>query len=96
MDKILLAENKSLNGFPADGMTTVVTDAHKKYNFTHILSGATVFGKALLPRIAAKLNVSPISEVIEIKSQDTFVRTIYAGSFLINLITKNQTENFSK
>lgn len=47
--------------------------------FTHIVAGATSFGKGVLPRIAAKLDVSPISDIIDVKSQDTFVRTIYAG-----------------
>ncbi len=48
--------------------------------FTHIVSPATAFGKTVSPRIAALLDVSQISEIIEVVSPDTFVRPIYAGS----------------
>lgn len=57
----------------------MILNAQKQFNYTHIVAGASVFGKALLPRVAAKLDVSPVSDVIAIKSADTFVRSIYAG-----------------
>jgi electron transfer flavoprotein alpha subunit len=48
--------------------------------FTHILLPATAFGKNVAPRIAAKLDVAQVSDIIGVTSPDTFVRPIYAGN----------------
>uniref|UniRef100_A0A646QDJ4 Electron transfer flavoprotein subunit alpha n=1 Tax=Hemiscolopendra marginata TaxID=943146 RepID=A0A646QDJ4_9MYRI len=85
ISKILTAENEIFKGHLAESLTPLVLASQKQFNFTHILAGATAFGKNLLPRIAAKLDVSPVSDVIEIKSPDTFVRTIYAGNAVLTL-----------
>jgi electron transfer flavoprotein alpha subunit len=82
--RILVAENEAFHGFLPENVTPLVLSTQKQFNFTHILAGATAFTKSLLPRIAAKLDVSPISDIIGIKSPDTFVRTIYAGKHFAN------------
>lgn len=79
LSKVLVAENAAFGGSLPESLTPLVLASHKQFNYTHIVAGATAFSKSLLPRVAAKLDVSPISEVVAIKSPDTFVRTIYAG-----------------
>ncbi|XP_066598036.1 electron transfer flavoprotein subunit alpha, mitochondrial [Prorops nasuta] len=89
VSKILVAEDEAFKGFTPESLTPLILAAQKEHKFSHILAGASAFGKALLPRVAAKLDVSPISDIIKIKSTDTFTRTIYAGNAVETLKAKD-------
>lgn len=89
VSKVLLAQNAAFKGQTAETITDAVLALQNQLKFTHIVAGATAFGKNVTPRIAAKLDVSPISEIIGVKSQDTFVRTIYAGNAIQTLKAKD-------
>lgn len=64
----------------AENSATLIADLSKNYNY--VLAGATTFGKNLLPRVAALLDVALVGDVIKIISPDTFERPIYAGNAL--------------
>uniref|UniRef100_F7GAU3 Electron transfer flavoprotein subunit alpha n=1 Tax=Monodelphis domestica TaxID=13616 RepID=F7GAU3_MONDO len=53
------------------------------------------FGENLLPRVAGKLDVSQISDIIQIKSPDTFVRTLYAGKIICTVKCEEKVKVFS-
>nr|CAB3243856.1 electron transfer flavoprotein subunit alpha, mitochondrial [Phallusia mammillata] len=80
VSKVLVAEGGNYKGCMAEALTPLVQNLQSSSSYTHILAGASAFGKSLLPRVAAKLDVEPISDIIGVKSADTFVRTIYAGN----------------
>ncbi|XP_042894980.1 electron transfer flavoprotein subunit alpha, mitochondrial isoform X2 [Parasteatoda tepidariorum] len=83
--KVLMAENEAFKGLLPESLTPLILATQKQFSFSHIVAGASAFGKNLIPRVAAKLDVSPISDVIAIKDTDTFIRTIYAGNAIQTL-----------
>nr|CAD7569850.1 unnamed protein product [Timema californicum] len=64
--KILVADSEAFLGFTPESLTPLVLATQNQLNFTHILAGATAFGKSLLPRIAAKLDVSPSKDPVKV------------------------------
>ncbi len=87
--KVLVAEDAALEGFLPERMAPLVLAAQKQFNFSHIFAPACASSRAILPAVAAKLDVSPISDIIGIKDKDTFVRTIYAGNAIMTLKSKD-------
>jgi electron transfer flavoprotein alpha subunit len=76
--KVLLADAPHL----ADGLAENIAEQVLALaaNCTHILAPATAYGKNILPRVAARLDVGQISEITKVVSPDTFERPVYAGN----------------
>lgn len=80
VSKVLLADNEAYaNQLPENLAELIVEVAGSA---SHIFAAATTTGKNLMPRVAALLDVSQISDIVDVKSADTFVRPIYAGNAL--------------
>jgi len=76
--KVLHADHPSLEHSTAESLAAIVLAYADGY--THILASATTSGKNFMPRVGAKLDVQPISDIIAVDSADTFKRPIYAGN----------------
>ncbi|MFO1311423.1 MAG: FAD-binding protein [Burkholderiales bacterium] len=80
VDKVLHADAAYLAKPTAENVAATVVALVHAGAYTHVLVPATTFGKGVMPRAAALLDVAQISEITAVESPDTFVRPIYAGN----------------
>ena len=78
VEKVILADDSAYENQLAESTANLIKLISSDYS--HILAPATTFGKNVLPRLSALLDVQQISEITEVVSEDTFKRPIYAGS----------------
>tara|TARA_B100000686_G_scaffold317042_1_gene365442 strand:- start:669 stop:1622 length:954 start_codon:yes stop_codon:yes gene_type:complete len=76
--KVIHVDNEIYENYLAENFTPVIVK-HSE-NYSHIVCSANTFGKNLMPRVAALLDVSQVSDIIKVISPDTFLRPIYAGN----------------
>ena len=76
--KVIHVNNPIYENFLAENYTSVIVKLSE--NYSHILCSANTFGKNLMPRVAALIDVSQVSDITKVISEDTFLRPIYAGN----------------
>ena len=76
--KVITVEAPHYENFLAENFAPVILKLSD--NYSHIVCSANTFGKNLMPRVAAKLDTSQVSDIIKVESSDTFIRPIYAGN----------------
>jgi electron transfer flavoprotein alpha subunit len=76
--KVLVADSAEYAHGIAENLTPLVLSIAN--NYEHILANSTSFGKNLMPRVAAMLDVQQISDISGVTSADTFDRPTYAGN----------------
>ena len=76
--KVLQSDSTTYENYLAENLTPLVVKLADKY--THIVASANTFGKNFMPRVAALLDTSQISDIMKVNDQETFVRPIYAGN----------------
>jgi electron transfer flavoprotein alpha subunit len=76
--KVIHVDNEMYENYIAENFTSAIIKNAE--NYTHIVCSANTFGKNLMPRVAALLDTSQVSDIIKVISADTFLRPIYAGN----------------
>jgi electron transfer flavoprotein alpha subunit len=88
--KVLHADAAHYEAHLAENLAALVQSrVRADTGYTHVLAPATAFGKNVLPRVAALLDASQVSDVIAIESPDTFQRPFYAGNALARVQSKD-------
>lgn len=76
--KVIKSDDAVYANFLAENLTTLIISLASGYS--HILAPSNTFGKNFMPRVAAMLDVSQVTDISEVISKDTFKRPIYAGN----------------
>ncbi len=87
VSKVIFIDSEKFENAIAENIEPVILSLAEKYS--HILAPATTFGKNVMPRVAVKLDVAQISDIVNIESEDTFIRPIYAGNALATVKSKD-------
>ena len=87
VSKVIFIDSEKFENAIAENIEPVILSLAEKYS--HILAPATTFGKNVMPRVAVKLDVAQISDIVNIENEDTFIRPIYAGNALATVKSKD-------
>lgn len=80
VNKVLSADHEHLKDRIAEEVSLIVRDIARSGSYTHVLAPSSNHGKNFLPRTAALCNSSPLTDIIAVKDESTFLRPMYAGN----------------
>ena len=80
VNKVLVADNPAYEFLLTENVSPLIVELAA--NYSHVVAPASTNGKNIIPRVAALLDVQPISEISAVVSEDTFQRPIYAGNII--------------
>ncbi len=90
VNKVRVADAAHLEHPLAENLADLIVKLAGDYS--HLVAPASTFGKNVMPRVAALLDVQQISDITEVESADTFVRPIYAGNALATVQSSDETK----
>ncbi|CAN7947790.1 unnamed protein product, partial [Ixodes hexagonus] len=90
IEGILWADHQCYEHFLAESIAPLILDCAEEFNY--LMAPATTFGKNILPRVAARLGVSQVSDVIEVVDEKNYRRPIYAGNAIATVCSQDEKQ----
>jgi len=90
--KVLCADDAAFDKQIAENMTNLIKATQEAGGYSHILAPANNTSKNYIPRVGAVLDLAPLSDVMEVISEDTFVNPMYAGNSLATVQLNDATK----
>ena len=85
VSKVIALENANLGKRVAEDLSKAIMSSGVLKNYTHVLHGSSNAGKNFFPRLAALSDASPATDVLQVVSDDTFKRPMYAGNAIVTV-----------
>lgn len=90
--RVLVVEDARLENPVAEDITLVLSNLHKALKYSYLVTSTSAISKSFIPRLGVELDVQPITDVVGVKSSDTFVRPVYAGNALCTVQTTDSVK----
>lgn len=82
ISKILVSKSSNYDHYLAEELSPLIKEVLESSDYTHFITPASAVGKSVLPRVGALMDIQPVSDILKVESENTFVRPIYAGNAL--------------
>jgi len=93
--KVLTYLNPCLENSLAENMAKAISIVVEHGNYEHVFAPSSNASKAFLPRVGARIDAAPITDVVDVLDQETFVRPMYAGNALAKVQSSDSTKLLS-
>ncbi len=92
LSKVFYSSSAPYGPHLAEPIAPLLKALLEKGSYTHLLAGHTAVGRDTIPRVAALIDSSQISDIVEVQGEDTFVRPIYAGNALATVKSSDKVK----